>query len=502
MNQTIGRQSTISLRTVLLLAGVGVLILVCLLDFRSTLSEHEVFAAQPARHMLEGGSWLLQSFAGEYRTKKPPGQSWLIAASMFITQTQSDFTARLPAALASIGLAVLAAWWASRISSALHPDSRDHDRAGLIAGLMMLSCYGVQLRGRSAEADIPFSFFIGMAMTLAVMTASAGPDPARTSRWRTYGLVAGFWCCVAFAFVIKGPFALGLTLPAVVVAMGFTRSRSTLIALALTLVPGLLLVLAWPAAAYVAHPQILNQWRVEVVDRVAGEIRSDSLAAYLWLIPSIAAPWVLFSAAAIGRCWRGRQDPLIALTLAWIVCGVVVLSCVSFKRMHYALPLLVPVIAMSAFGFDVMLRSWIARRPARSPWLAIGVWFVPACSAWLINQAFVLPRNQIDTRVTDFAEQVNQIVPASNTITIYRVGEDRTAWYLRSPLRREDQPWKALPSPPPEFVVTYVEFLPQLQALAAETAVELARGLRYREKSSGPDERRVLVQLRAAGATP
>src|SRR4051812_17405409 len=87
---------TLGRTNVLILLGVALVVIVALLGYRATLGEHEVYAAEPAREMLAGGNWLLQPFAGAFRTKKPPGQSWLIAASMFVTRSQNEYTARLP----------------------------------------------------------------------------------------------------------------------------------------------------------------------------------------------------------------------------------------------------------------------------------------------------------------------------------------------------------------------------------------------------------------------
>ncbi|RZM07382.1 MAG: hypothetical protein EOP68_13995, partial [Sphingomonas sp.] len=157
MSLDLNEPRTLGRTNVIILIGVALVVIVALLGYRATLGEHEVYAAEPAREMLAGENWLLQPFAGAFRTKKPPGQSWLIAASMFATRVQNEYTARLPSALAATGLALLLASIGARLAGR---------RVGLVAGLMTLTCYGVQVRARLAEAD--------MALALCVALSHAG----------------------------------------------------------------------------------------------------------------------------------------------------------------------------------------------------------------------------------------------------------------------------------------------------------------------------------------
>ena len=201
------------------IAGVWLVVVLALLGYRSTLDEHEVYAAEPAREMLAGGNWLLQPFAGAYRTKKPPGQSWLIAASMFVTRTQNEYTARLPSALAAGGLALLLGAIGARLAGR---------RVGLVAGLMTLTCYGVQVRARLAEADMSLALMValsyaGVLMPLLrarLLSTARRPgvavpgrsdvDPTRPLVRFYDGLL--FWGAMAFAFLIKGPIVFGFVL--------------------------------------------------------------------------------------------------------------------------------------------------------------------------------------------------------------------------------------------------------------------------------------------------
>src|ERR1700722_14027246 len=92
----------LSFRTRLIFLIYGLSLLLIHLGDTRVLTRHEVLAAQPAREMLHEGTfarWMLPTLAGLPRTAKPPGMMWLIAASMYLFRSESEWMARLPSAL-------------------------------------------------------------------------------------------------------------------------------------------------------------------------------------------------------------------------------------------------------------------------------------------------------------------------------------------------------------------------------------------------------------------
>ncbi|MGC4030665.1 MAG: glycosyltransferase family 39 protein [Tepidisphaeraceae bacterium] len=379
----------------LLIAGA-----VCLLTFqgRRVLTEHEVFAAEPGREMLAGKGLLLQPFAGEYRTKKPPGQSWLIAASLGVTRSHSEWAARLPSALAGIGLALVVATMAARVGTS---------RQGLIAGLMTLTCLGVQQRARLAEAD--------MALALCVATANAavlsGSLPREYTGEGTRTLAILFWAAVAFGFLIKGPVVLGFTvLPALVswavlrfgvknrpAATGVRRVAFWWPAV----VGGVLLIALWIVLALREYPPAWDVWMHEL-SRVKGDVghgeeqRKDPLLAYAWLLPQSTMPWCVFAIFGLATAWRSRRRPGNVLLASWGIGSFVLVSLSAFKVLHYILPAVAPVLMLAAVGFDRLLQRFLAGKSLekRAGWegASLAGWFGVATIAWLIWAAVIVPQ--------------------------------------------------------------------------------------------------------------
>ena len=472
----------------LLILAAGALALLVFLS-RRTLTEHEVFAAEPAREMLAGKGWVLQPFAGEYRTKKPPGQSWLIAASLAITRSHSEWVARLPSALAGIGLAMTTALMAARLGTS---------RQGLIAGLMTLTCVGVQQRANLAEADMALALCVAVANAClipspeysrgraregvcAIRNSVATPQtpsltlPRRTGRGdqKHAGV---FWGAVVAGFMLKGPIVLGFTLLPAAAAWAVMRfghkDRQAATAIRSTafwwpaVLLGMLLILSWPAAALIQYPEALAQWKHELVDRTTGSLghgdeqRRDAVIAYLWLLPESALPWTPFALVGAWLLRRGgaMRRPANVLLLCWCGGGLVMLSAIAFKVLHYALPIVSPVLMLAAMGFDRLLTQFLRRRRpgARVIWerVALSGWFGIAVVGWMVWNGVIVPEKDWGQSVKDFAEAADQLVPENATIYFYRSAEDQsledqTAWYLHHPLRRT----RVLPEQRPVFVI-------------------------------------------------
>lgn len=162
----------------------------------------EAIYGSVAKQLSAGGDWLTLRLGGRYWPEKPPLVLWC-QALMFRGWGVGEFTARFPSALCgwlSVGLAYLAG---RRFFS---------PRAGLLAGVFLLTTLHFLMLSRMAMLDVPMGFFIayaifgywdglrrewqlaaaGIAVGLAVMTKGAvGLLP-----WAVLGvwsLIAGEW---------------------------------------------------------------------------------------------------------------------------------------------------------------------------------------------------------------------------------------------------------------------------------------------------------------------
>ncbi len=497
---------------VFIVLGAAIIVIFALLGFRSTLTEHEVFAAEPARELLDGGSLVLQQFAGEYRTKKPPGQSWLIAASLFVTQSHSEYSARLPSALAATGLALVAGAIGSRLLGR---------RGGIVAGLMTLTCYAVQVRARLAEADMTLAFFVAMSFagmllpllrlrrSTEITDAAKHEQPFKPGR---YGFL--FWLALGGGFLIKGPIALMFVLPPVVLLWLFIRftskDRPTLRVIEMVflnpyaLVLGLAMIVGWPVAAYLTHPEVINQWKYELASRAMGEIRRDPIWAYFGFVSLGTLPWCVFAFSMIGQRATLRR-PIEALLALWFVSGFVLLSvAIAFKAQHYCLPILLPIILASAAGFDRLVSNFVAKKPleaqARTASIVIAGWFVFIGAACIANQWFIEPGRMNKGGIKPFAAEIQASVPVDQPIYLVDVGEERVVWYVKNrsiqTRKRDDEKLETqLERLPPQsaFAICPASSIEEIRTKVRSLDV-IATSADYRGRDDGA-EKRALVRI-------
>jgi 4-amino-4-deoxy-L-arabinose transferase-like glycosyltransferase len=126
----------------------------CVVSPPSLMDDVDAVQAQIARTMLVSGDWVTARLDGVLYLEKAPLIYWLIAIFYKIFGV-ADWVARLPVALASIGLAVLSAGfgiWAFG------------ERAGFYAGLCMSTCVGLFLFTRVQIPDVMLAFTIALAM--------------------------------------------------------------------------------------------------------------------------------------------------------------------------------------------------------------------------------------------------------------------------------------------------------------------------------------------------
>ena len=140
---------------------------------RPGLTYHEAFVAQGAREILDSGQWLYPTIGGLPWLEKPPLPWWLAAAFGRFAGGIDETVARLPSALAAIGLvlgvAVLAARHYGRTIS-------------LLAGAVQATTAWTVLRGRLAEADVLLACMIVwsiVAFDEMLAAAGQGPEPRR-----------------------------------------------------------------------------------------------------------------------------------------------------------------------------------------------------------------------------------------------------------------------------------------------------------------------------------
>ncbi len=296
----------------LLLAAIFVAVQIGSLFSPPLLDDADASHAQAAQHMAESGDWVTLQVDGIRYLEKPPLPYWL-TAGLFRVFGQNVFAARLPNALAILGIAWLAWLWAGRGWG---------KRAGFYAALGVLTSIGPFLFTRFSIPEALLSFFLLFAL-YSFITGLESRRPAR---------FYGMWAALALAMLTKGliapVFFFAAAVPVLLVSGQWRRWRE------LKVFSGLLLFLAiaapWHIIAGIAnpdqghpvgnHPTIGNVhgfWYFyflnEHVFRFLGTRFPHDYnrmpviwywAAHLvWLFP-----WSLFLPAAVVVAWRTRQS--------------------------------------------------------------------------------------------------------------------------------------------------------------------------------------------------
>lgn len=151
--QTARRRSWLYVYTLVVLFAAAIY-LGCIVSPPSLMDDVDAVQAQIARNMLTSGDWVSAHLDGVLYLEKAPLIYWLIAFCYKIFGI-FDWTARIPVALAAVGLGWLTAafgmWAFGR-------------RAGLYAGLCMSTCLGLFLFTRILIPDVMITFTIALAI--------------------------------------------------------------------------------------------------------------------------------------------------------------------------------------------------------------------------------------------------------------------------------------------------------------------------------------------------
>lgn len=369
------------------------------------LSSHESLVAVTARNMAENrpvtladGShpspYLVPNFNGGPRLRKPPLPYWLVVAGSRLGGSVTEWTARLPSALAALGTVLLVAWLVRQEGT-----WSDAWLAAMALGTMV----GFLLMAHRAMADMPLTFFT-TASTAALWRACRRRGP------RQFGWLVAAGVAAGLGALAKGPVPLLVLAGPALVALGvMLRVRSTsegapdgarrwtVAGLALAVLVFLGIALSWPAYVWARIPEAASVWRAESLDRATGDLgHEEPVYFYLLRLPILVLPWLYFFLDGLWRAARravvrpGDRTWLLFLG-AWLLVPLVGFSTSAGKQDHYLLPVL-PVAAIYA---GMSMKHLFAQAPEEAAWhsrrtaLAHGAAFLLAGIGAVVYVAFV-----------------------------------------------------------------------------------------------------------------
>ncbi len=291
--------------------------------------------------MIQGGSWIAPSLAGEPFLKEPPLYYLTAAASALL------FSPLLPlhdgARLATGFYMALTLLFCGLAGRALNSPG-----SGTLAAALLLGSFGLVVRSHQLVPHI--AGLAGFAM--------AYYGCARALR----GPIGGLWIGIGIGVVFLSQ---GITETAVVVLVAVLlplvgrawRTRSYALALGIALMAALPWLTIWPYLLHSQSPELFQAWlHADTVARLYG--RTGTGLFYLRILPWYAWPlWPL----ALWALWRafgnGPVTPATSLPLTGLLITLLALTESSDKRELYALPLLLPLVLLATPGVQTLRRG-------------------------------------------------------------------------------------------------------------------------------------------------
>ena len=317
---------------------IAVMLTVPFLGLTDFYSKGEPREAVVAYTMVEHGNWILPINNGGDIPYKPPFFHWCIALFSLLQGHVSEFTSRLPSALALVAMSV---------GGFVFFAKRKNANMALLATLLSLTAFEVHRAGINCRVDMVNTEFMVGALFLMF-------------RWWERGKHTMPWLailCMSGATLTKGP--VGMLLPCAVMGVFMLTQReslwSTVWRLGLTALLSLVLPLCWYYAAYLqGGDEFLRLVKEENIDRLLGKMAYESHENPFWynfltlitgwlpytllfVFSLFVLPWKRFSKSGFMQSVR-RAEPM--QVFVWLAFGLILFFyCIpKSKRSVYLLP--------------------------------------------------------------------------------------------------------------------------------------------------------------------
>jgi 4-amino-4-deoxy-L-arabinose transferase-like glycosyltransferase len=300
--------------------------------------------AQVAREMLQTSNYLIPHINSEIYPDKPPLFFWLIA---LFSKPFGDVTAaaaRMPSALAALGVILLTYFLGKKLYS---------PAVGLLSGIILLTTTQFFWLALRANIDVTLTLWT----TLAIFLFYCG----YTRKHNKHILYVLSYVCMGLANLTKGP--VGFAIPLITIALYLVLEKQFRKIRELSLGWGLLIIVAvtalWlvPACITGGSDYMQNIVFKQTVGRTVDSF-SHKQPFYYYVInfPADFNPWTFFiPSAVILFCRKKKQGGImnISLPLVWFAGTFIFFSCISGKRNLYLLPLYpAAALLMAKFWYD------------------------------------------------------------------------------------------------------------------------------------------------------
>ncbi|MBU1695258.1 MAG: glycosyltransferase family 39 protein [Verrucomicrobia bacterium] len=345
-----------------LTVGVALLALFWQLGARGLNEPDEGRYASVAVEMIRSGNWLVPHFQGSVHLSKPPLTYWLIALSFKLFGV-NEWAARLPSALAALGI-VLMIW--SLAARWFGP------RGAFQTALILITAPLFFAVARLADPNMLLTFCVTTGVWAWI-------------GWQEEGRPLYRWLCYAAhgaAFLIKGPVGCVLILIAVLsfrwLGGGRWSRRPTGSVAGWVLAVGM--GLSWYLFMISRYPETLNYFLgYELYDRVFTTVqnRGQPFWFFWWVLPVGFLPWLPVLAPLVRRARillrpGGPEMPLGV----FVILALLLFSVSRSKLITYVLPLY-PSLALLT-GAQLHFERHAGLRPRRLPMILFAMLSIAA----------------------------------------------------------------------------------------------------------------------------
>jgi 4-amino-4-deoxy-L-arabinose transferase-like glycosyltransferase len=313
-----------------------------------------------AREVLEIGDWIIPYYNFLPRIEKPMFFYAATAASYKLFGV-SEAAARLPSALAALGILVMTYFFVRRISGV---------RAALWSALVLVTAVQFNVFARIVIVDMLLAFFITAALISYYLASVAG---TRSVKRRYYFIM---YAAAAGATLVKGP--IGFIFPGMIVTahIAVRRKWSTLkeMDLGWGVLIFLLIVTPWYAAAEFRRPGYLTYFlgQEHFARFLTPHFNRGKPWYYFFGVVAVGFfPWTMLLPRIAARLWRNRDDSAL-FALLWAAVPFVFFSFSSSKMSEYLLPIYPGLAALAGTALAGGLKR-IDLRFLAAAWLVLGL---------------------------------------------------------------------------------------------------------------------------------
>jgi 4-amino-4-deoxy-L-arabinose transferase-like glycosyltransferase len=311
-----------------------IIILICAVLFflglgvRGLWSPDETRYAAVSKEMVDSGDWVMLHRNGEIYAQKPPVFFWLISIFSVLLGRFSEFSVRLPSALAATGGAVITYFFSRRLFN---------ERVALFSSIILVTSLAYLGAARWVILDPLLTFFSVSAIYLLYLGLN-GPN----KRLITYPLA---FALMALGTLTKGP--VGFILPMLVVILYAYFIKDTRSLFTKEFIVGftifILIVLSWlvPACLRGGEAYAKELLLTQIFGRfVAAFDHKEPFYFYFIRFPLEFMPWTVFLPPAVVFLIKNKKgENAVKLIFIWFISILIFFTLSKSKNDLYILPL-------------------------------------------------------------------------------------------------------------------------------------------------------------------